>query len=209
MLEYAKEVLTLSLFYNEFHDSIREGDGLRVLRCRKFLLLIFKASQRKNYAIEAFTLLAQSEALFSERLRHQLLWSRFINTQGKQGHNIPCDLHLEHCNRLIKTAISHLGANATPKAITRVGKCAGPLLKVCQQYDRNTFVLPTSSGHTDASLRTDLTKVLTELVTHSQVFKKKPGRNHSKFKNIRGNIIQKLDKEEVISWMQEQFDKLN
>lgn len=123
--EYACETLTLSLLYEEFHDSIREGDGPRDIRCWKFLLLAFKASHKFNYAIEAFTLLAQYELLFPERLRQQLLWSRFVNPQGKPGHNIPCDLHLEHCNRLVKTAVGYLGANATPKAITRIGKCAG------------------------------------------------------------------------------------
>ena len=95
--EYARETLTLSLLYEEFHDSIREGDGPRDIRCRKFFLLAFKACRRKNYAIEAFTLLAQHEILFPERLKQQLLWSRFVNTIGKPGHNIPCDLHLEHC----------------------------------------------------------------------------------------------------------------
>ena len=37
--EYDKEVLTMGLFYMEFQDTIREGDGHRVTRCLKFLLL--------------------------------------------------------------------------------------------------------------------------------------------------------------------------
>lgn len=192
----------------EFHDSICEGDGPYDIRCWKFLLLAFKASQRKNYAIEAFTLLAQYEPLFPERLSQQLLWSRFVNTQGKPGLNIPCDLHMEHCNCLIKTAISHLGANMTTKAITRVGKCAGPLMKVCQQYDRHTCVVPTSTVHTAASFDLDLKKVVNELVIHSQVFQYIGGCEHSKFKSMRGNLLRKLTKGEVIDWMQEQFDKL-
>ena len=36
VLEYAREVLTLSLMYAEFSDAIREGDGDRILRCWKF-----------------------------------------------------------------------------------------------------------------------------------------------------------------------------
>lgn len=101
----------------------------------EIFLLAFKASHKFNYAVEAFTLLAQYEFLLPERLRQQFLWSRFINTQGRPGHNILCDLHMEHCNCLVKTAVTYLGANVTPKAITRIGKCAGPLMKVCQQYD--------------------------------------------------------------------------
>ena len=36
------EVLSLGLFYLEFKDAIREGDGLRVLRCYKYLLPLFR-----------------------------------------------------------------------------------------------------------------------------------------------------------------------
>ena len=53
VFEYGRELLTLSLLYAEFHDAIREGDGLRILRCWRFLLLVFKAGGRKNYSIEA------------------------------------------------------------------------------------------------------------------------------------------------------------
>ena len=39
---YAKEVLSLALLWAEFEDAIKEGDGLRVIRCWKFFLPIFK-----------------------------------------------------------------------------------------------------------------------------------------------------------------------
>ena len=45
---YACERLSYDL---EFSDSIREGDGLYILRCWCYLLLIFKANRRKNFAI--------------------------------------------------------------------------------------------------------------------------------------------------------------
>ena len=116
--EYAKEVLALGLFFLDYKDAIREGDGAWVFRSWKYmyLLLFFRATGHKNYTIEAFTLLAQ-HYFFPPRLSQQLLWSGFINTQGKQGHNIPADLHMEHLNRSCKDAVSHLGANKTPNAI--------------------------------------------------------------------------------------------
>ena len=39
---YARDVLTLGLLYMEFQDAIREGDGERLLRCWRYLLLILK-----------------------------------------------------------------------------------------------------------------------------------------------------------------------
>ena len=73
ILAYAQEILSLGLLWAEFQDAIREGDGLRVLRCWRFLLLVFKAARRKNYSIEAVTLLVQYHALLSPREKEQLL----------------------------------------------------------------------------------------------------------------------------------------
>lgn len=39
---YAQSLLSHLLLWAEFEDSIREGDGPRVLRCFKFLLILFK-----------------------------------------------------------------------------------------------------------------------------------------------------------------------
>ena len=44
--EYAREVLTLGLLYMEFADAIREGNGERIIRCWRYLLLLFKATNR-------------------------------------------------------------------------------------------------------------------------------------------------------------------
>lgn len=56
---YASDLLSMGLFCFEFVDSIKEGDGQRILRCWRYLLLIFKAAKRKNYSIEALNLLCQ------------------------------------------------------------------------------------------------------------------------------------------------------
>ena len=66
VLEYGQEILTLGLLYMEFIDAVREGDGERIVRCWRYFLLIFKATGRKNYSIEAFTFLCQY-SLFSQR----------------------------------------------------------------------------------------------------------------------------------------------
>ena len=47
----------------------------------------------------------------------QLMWSRFINTHGRPGGNIPADLHMEHINRACKTVMKNLGSNLTEKSL--------------------------------------------------------------------------------------------
>ena len=89
---YSCEIITLGLLFLEFKDSIREGDGDRDMRVWKYFLLLFKAAGRKNYAIEAMTMLTQYHITLPPRLAEQLKWSRFINTHGTIAHNISCDL---------------------------------------------------------------------------------------------------------------------
>ena len=87
----------------EFMDATREGDGERIIRCWRYLLLLFKLDKRTNYSVEAFNLLAQYEFFFTPRMKAQLMWSRTVNMHGRAGKNISCDLHL---NREIKTGMA-------------------------------------------------------------------------------------------------------
>ena len=56
---YASELLSLGLLWHGFHDAIKEGDGERIIRYWKFLLVVFKSSNCRNYAKEAVNLLLQ------------------------------------------------------------------------------------------------------------------------------------------------------
>ena len=205
---YAQETLSLGLLLAEFEDAIKEGDGRRVLRCWKFFLLIFKSARRTNYALEAFTLLSQYHVLFPQRLREQLLWSRFVNTQGKPSCNIPADLQNEHLNRTAKMALGGQASNLKPKTIDRTGKILGPLVSICGKFDDATQLHRATSGHSLRSFKKDLDKITTELVERSKVFQAKPlRRQHHKFPNLHAHIITPLKdkKEEVITWMKDQL----
>ena len=110
---YAIQAISFGIFYLEYSDAIREGDGDRVLRCWRYMLPMFISSGRKNYANEAMKLLWQHQYALSPRQAAQLLSSRFVNVHGLPGCNIPADLHMEHLNRVCKEAIKGLGANKT------------------------------------------------------------------------------------------------
>ncbi len=127
VLSYSNEVMNLGLLLFEFKDAIKEGDGDRCLRLWKYFLLVFKASGRKNYAMEAFHLLIQYHIVLPPRLAEGVKWSRFVNTRGLPGNNISCDLHMEHMNKLVKTSIKGLGANKAQNSIIRCGKMVGTL----------------------------------------------------------------------------------
>ncbi len=77
MLEYSCAVLSDGLLLLELRDGIHEGDGKRLERCWKLMLLYFFFSGHRKYALEALKL----QAAVSERLSQEMLHSRFINTQ--------------------------------------------------------------------------------------------------------------------------------
>ena len=124
--EYARDMLTLLMIWHNFHDSVKEGDGGRVILVWKFLMLIYKASNHRNYAKEAVNLLLQKHCLLSERRAAQLTWGRFVNTQGGIGQNIPTDLHMEHLNRCLKNMLKQSGSNIIKSdTIVRAAKSIG------------------------------------------------------------------------------------
>ena len=207
ILEYAKETLTMGLIFLEFKDAVREGDGDRVLRCWKFLFLFFRASGHTNYTLEALTLLSNYHYLLPPRYAEQMKWNQFINTQGKRGANISADLHIEHLNRICKDAVSHLGANKTPKAVIRIGKVVGIVSSTLDHYDKVTGVDQGSGKHTRRSDRDDLNLVLKEL-RESKVFVYSKGRKHKKFQRIRCNMFNSINRAKFDSWINTNFTKL-
>ena len=94
VLEYACAVLNDGLFILKFRDAIHEGDGVRIARCRKVMLLYFFYSKHSKYALEAIHLHAALNGCVSPRLQKYLLWCRVINTHGDAGRNIPSDLYM-------------------------------------------------------------------------------------------------------------------
>ena len=160
---YACELLSQGLLYMEFSDSIREADGFRVLRCWRYLMLIFKATQRKNYSIEALNIICQYHFFMSQRQSSQLIWSRYINTRGIPGKNIPAGLFMEHLNRICKMGVAHLGANKTKTSLTRTGRCLGVLSQILSNYDDSVGVAEASGSHSSPGAKKDQSVILKQL----------------------------------------------
>lgn len=196
---YATEVLTLGLLWLNFKDSIREGDGDRVLLCWKFLLLLFKAKNHRNYAKEAIILLSHYHCLLSERLAAQLKWSRFINVKGRRGCNISCDLHLEHLNRRLKDMITNLRSNTFDSAIHRAAKSIGVVHQVCSLFDEQSGINPGSDHHTKPLSEKDF-KLVLEVLEEQKVFKDCVHRHHKSFRDIK-SAFQQSPSKLMMTWL--------
>ena len=187
VFNYASAVLNDGMLLMEFEDAVKEGDGLRILRCWKSMLIYFHTAGHSNYTKEAILLQAVVNAAATPRVAAQVTWSRTVSTRGGIGRNIPVDLHNEHLNHVVKTAISHVGANISTESILQCGKSLKCLMSVLQNFDKQHDVPPPSSAHTQASLAKDEDAILEVLVRKANVFDYVPGREHDSFKNINVN----------------------
>ena len=205
-LLYSNEVLNLGLLWHAFNDSIKEGDGDRVLMYWKLLLVVFKAKRHTNYCKEAIVLLSQYHCQLSKRKAAQLKWCRFVNTKGRKGCNISCDLHLEHLNRRLKGMIAGLHSNGTKQQlIDRAARSIGVVDNVCNIFESENEVNPDSDKHNKPSFEKDFNFVL-ELLEEEEVFQEQAGRCHASFKKIK-YIFQHCPSKQLSSWIKERLKK--
>ena len=203
---YSNEVLSLGLLWHAFSDSIREGDGDRVLRYWKLFLIVFKAQHHTNYCKEAIVLLSQYHCLLSKRKAAQLKWCRFVNTKGRKGCNVSCDLHLEHLNRRLKGMITGLSSNAIKRqVIDRAARSIGIVDNVCNMFESANEACPDSDTHNKPCFEKDFGFIL-DLLEEEQVFREQLGRCHASFKNIK-YIFQHCRSKQLSDWITEKLKK--
>ena len=200
---YATDVLSVGLIWHGFHDAIREGDGDRVFTYWKFLLLIFKATNCQNYSKEAVILLLQAQRL-SPRQAAQLKWSRFVNIKGRTGCNIPCDLHLEHLNRRLKSIINNMGSNVTKSSFKQAAASINVVNHISQKFEE-VQSKPNSNRHPYPNFEKDLS-VLVQCLLDNEVFKVTSGRKHSSFQFKHG-LLEKFETAKLKEWIKSTGNK--
>jgi antitoxin component of RelBE/YafQ-DinJ toxin-antitoxin module len=185
----------------EFYDAIKEGDGERILRCWKFLLLHFKADGKGStkYALEALYLILQVKALLSPRQAYRLLWNRTV--RGKDA-NIPLDLDLEHDNRMAKEAIKKLGRNINEKSVTRIIKAQQTASKMLHSFDKTLSIMRRSGRHTSASDEKDFKKILSKLVEEHALFETED-RKYNHYSVCKTSLLDGLNVHSFYKWTKE------
>lgn len=142
-------------------------------------------------------MILQSKIL-SPRKLSELMWSRTINTHGKAGHNVPCDLHMEHLNRQLKKCIRSAGSNIYPTAIQRVAKSLGPVSHICSQFENEISLSANKDYHTYPSFKKDLNAILQVLNTE-QMFRDDNNQNHSTYN--KRPLLHSIDWTKIEEWV--------
>ena len=198
---YARTLCHYGSLVMEFIDTWHEGDGERAVRCWQLLLPHFLVANNRKYALESLRLQMQVKAILSPHLAQHIMWDRFINTRGGTGRNIPCDLHNEHVNRLIKYTITCMGGNMTEEALQRAARSVSTLESLCLQFDKCSGVPARTHSHSTLSDIQDVDKVRTTVVNR-QLLSIVPGRKHRSYSRIKSNPLSSWDMRNTMEWIQ-------
>ena len=198
---YACETITLGLIWKSYHDSVKEGHGNSILNIWKFLLVIFKQNGRRNYSKEAAILLINLNFLTTERLAKQIVTSRFINSKGRIGCNIPCNLHLEHLNKWLKSIISHCGSNIHPQSLICASKAIGIVDEIRHRVNDTLASKSHSDSHNKPKTKKDFNRVC-EVLCIMTVFNEmsSSSRKHSTITVKRG-LLESSNPEVIKDWI--------
>lgn len=121
---------------------------------------------------------------------------------------MPCDLFMEHLNRVCKEAVFTLGGNKTPKAIERCGKCVGSINELLEEFDCEVSLDERSGRHSIASAEKDK-KLIIKTLLGAQVFTFTSERTHSCFKDIKINLVPNLKhNKKIVEWMKKHVQSL-
>ena len=198
---YNCSLLHHGLLFMNFLDATSEGDGGRLLRCWKFLLLHFKEEKatETKYALEALYLIFQTNLLPPDQA-HKLIWNRTVNNKGGPGRNVALDLDLEHENNYLKQAIKNLGANVTPEAVLRISKSQKVTRQILSNLDDECSVKRKSGKHVSSDYSKDL-KTVVKALMEEEVFVFHPGRQYVCFQNFQRDPLSRLDTSKLFKWI--------
>lgn len=194
--------LSLGLLLHNADDSVKEGDGERLMRVWKFLTFLYRSHGNHKYALAGLRLMASRLALLTPQKAHQLTWNRFANKQGGQGKCISRDLRLEHINQISKQAIRGIGApNVSPESIQSVTQSTGPLEKLLVKSSQDLGLTKRQTHHTNKTRQEVFTTVLKQIHAKARMFNFVPGRKFDAFPQIKRNIYESLDKKKLHRWI--------
>jgi serine palmitoyltransferase len=200
---YACTRLSLGMLLFNFDDAVKEGDGERVMRCWKFMMLIFKAYHHTKYSFAALQLQISIKALLTPRQAHSLIWNRMVNTKGGMGKNISMDLRLEQLNKLLKDMLRCLGANITQNSSERCIKALKLVEEILSSIDSELNVKTPKGQHITAKRDKDFKVLVDEISKRGELFtcNANSTRQYQEFPGFNGNILHHLNLNQVNAWI--------
>lgn len=208
LFNYARSAVSMGLLAMNFTDARRLGDGERLMRIYKFLLLHFKAAGKTKYSFHVLRLLAQVNCFLSPRLSHSLVWNRFVNKTGKITGNIEVDREMEHHNRVFKTQCKALRGKINAKSVERVSHSSQQVNGILCGVDEQTSFKRQSGKHVTPDNKKDVIALAMEMLS-SKIYEHHPGRQSFSFPGYPPSVLGSLNVPDMIQWIQATLNKLS
>ena len=208
---YTSVGLTLGLLALNFNDARKVGDGERLMRLYKLIMLLYRIDGRTKYAYYTYQMLCQIYYLLPDHMSHDLVYNRFVNNAGKEDSNVEIDREVEHWNKKFKKDCKEFNGKVTSKSIERASNAYQSVDFVLKNFDKCAGIKSSSGAHTKANVEDD-TKKLGKQFIANDIFSCVPGRRHSSFPRYPKNIFQLINVPDLKQWMLsklERFKELN
>uniref|UniRef100_A0A7M5VF96 C2H2-type domain-containing protein n=3 Tax=Clytia hemisphaerica TaxID=252671 RepID=A0A7M5VF96_9CNID len=213
IVNYSKNALMLGYLVKNFADARRYGDGERIIRLYKFLMVLFKIDHRSKYGFYSLQLLAQINNLLPPALAFELKWNRTVNNTGRYDGNVELDRELEHRNKYAKEELKHFQGKLTEQSIKRVSQSYDKVREIVDKFDIEANVSKQSGKHTVPDWKADVLE-LSEQFKSSKLFTVDPnGRSHKRFPGFPKNVFNGIDATTCKNWaldsVMDEFNSLN
>lgn len=202
VFNYNCSLLTDTFLFFNFLDAIKEGDGERILRQYKYIMLYCKAdgAHSTKYSLECLYQFFLVYAVLSPRDSERFTWNRSVNNTGKRGGNIPLDEDTEHSNNFTKQGIKNLGPNITEKAVSRLSKAESSSRLILVNLDSSINRMSKSGQHSQGSTARDLDELVKRAVQFS-IFTELEGRTYRHFCNFQRDKLEDLNGSVLYQWI--------
>lgn len=195
--------ISLGLLIRDAEDSVKEGDGQRLVRVWKFLTLLFRLTRCHKYALAGIRLTASTEGLLAPRKAHQLIWNRFAGLKHGPGTRISRDERLEQLNKVSKEEIRSRFPNINDDSVVTATSSTGTIDKLLRQSNADVQREAKSGHHCNSKQKLTFTTILTQVHCKAKVFMFCPGREYKTFPGLRRDIFKDLCPGPLAKWLRQ------
>lgn len=199
---HSRLLLTVGLVNMQVKNFIHYGNGVKLLQTYKLLTVWCKALGFHNYANGLLELQYQIRALHPS-IRHDIIWNRSINLQGKKDSNIPIDLAVEHENRRVKEQLSAYRGDYTDRHLARISKASTVKTSIEECFYKQ-LNMKRRSGRNKQTSTADSISILVQAINPIKPFTIQLGRQYN-VANVSQTVLA-VNYDELNLWAREKLD---
>jgi len=204
---YHKAKMCFGLLLADLNDSIREGDGKRLVNLYKIAVLLYKYHGHTKYAYTTLLFLTKVKSILPAERAESLIANRFCNSHGKPGKNISMDLFLEHKNKSVKSYSDLLGSNFKEESAQRIARATGINDQILFSVDVDCKESKEVANRSQTDPTEAVQQVVADLLTQD-VFIFTLGREgYPFFPKISANLVSGMDYRDLYQWIQTRLDE--